>query len=263
MSHCSNHFPYEVRSFLVATQYRDKTRFPHPSSFNFDLPLVLNNVIGINFRDYHFGKETFINENNKMMELNIDGSTTANIVLTKGNYATITAFLEELNTQLFNYDVRFTIDEETGKVTLAFTETFAGNYVIFPYNNVLRNLGYNGSICLYTGSAPNVTTATLFANTATAENLYDIWKPAHMIVRITDVETILSNDPVTSRCTAVLFDTSSSTHASKQMVDTYIPLLQIQSRLQTLRIQLLNMDGDLYDTIQNDATFVIDLYCRK
>jgi hypothetical protein len=250
----------QVRSFLVSTQYRDKVRYPHPSSFQFELPLELRNVVGIHFRDYHFKRETLINQNNKTIVFRIDDNVTANITLTTGNYATIHDLLNELNDKLFAFNINFTIAPSSGKVSLVFTEDFFGTYVLAPAHPVLRLLGFTEAFCVYKGSvAPNVP-AIVYENTATARNDYDIWRPSHMIVRITDVETILSNDPVTNRCSAVLFDTSSGTHATKQTTDTLFPLLQVQSRLQTLRIQLLNMDGDLYDTLQSDATFVLDFH---
>ena len=157
----------------------------------------------------------------------------------------------------------FSIDAPTGKVKVAYT---GSSYVVIKSSSVLRIIGFDNdtSLCLYAaGHAPSPVpnnTATYLANVV-APNMYDCYNLSEMIIRIKDVEAILSNDAVTDRSTAVLFNNNSNIYTVKQCTDHYIPLLQPQSRLQSLKIQLLNMEGDLYDTVNNEAVFLMEFYC--
>ncbi len=216
-------------------------------------------------RDYKFVNETLINENNKSMIIDIDdGAVNGNITLSVGNYDNdISTLLTAINTKIAPYDIQFTLDQNVNRVTLAFTGSFVTDNVMILPSAVLRILGFENGVCLYRNTEPSLPSGVKgYQTTATAEYKYDTWNLSELILRITDVETVLSNDAVTNRCTAVLFNTGSSNFSSKQCLDHYIPLLQQQHRLQYLRIKLLNMDGDLYDTINHDACFLIEFYCK-
>jgi len=253
-----------MRTFLIATGKRDKKLYPNSSSFTYDLPLVLHNVVGIAVRDFKFANESLINENNKTLSM-VAGSVSSSVVLTTGTFNNnINDVITELNSKLTStYKLTFSIDPSTGRVKVVYTGT---SYVIIKTSPILRILGFDDgvSLCLYVaGQAPSPVpggTAIYLANVV-APNAHDCYNLSEMVIRIKDVETIFSNDAVTDRCTAVLFNSNSSVYTIKQCTDHFIPLLQPQSRLQSLKIQLLNMEGDLYDTVNNEAVFLLEFYC--
>lgn len=253
-----------MRTFLVATSKRDKQQYPHPSQFTFELPVTLRNVVGMAIRDFKFGNELLINENNKILKVT-SGGVTQNVMLSTGDYNNnITSLLTELNSKLSSYQVTFSLNTTTNRVQIAYA---GGSSVVVGASTVLRILGFPEGkfqgLCLYNGTQPTtVTDSVIFASgSIAAPDKYDVYNLAEMVVRITDVETILSNDAVTNRSAAVLFNSNSASHVVKQCLDHYIPLLQQQSRLQSLKIQLLNMEGDLYDTINNEAVILFEFYC--
>ena len=255
-----------MRTFLVATSKRDTKKYPHPSSFTYELPVTLRNIVGIAIRDFKFGAETLINENNKTLLISNAGAD-AELLLDVGDYNNnISELINKLNVVFSLYNIVFSIDGITKTVRIVYT---GETYVIIHPSSVLRILGFpngkNMGICMYanTGVLPNNLSESVIMGSTTliAPNKYDVYTLAEMVVRITDVETILSNDAVTNRCTAVLFNSNTNTSWAKQCLDHYIPLLQQQSRLQSLRIQLLNMEGDLYDTINNEALMLLEFYC--
>lgn len=81
-----------------------------------------------------------------------------------------------------------------------------------------------------------------------------------MIIRIHDLETIHSTDAITNRASAILFNTQLN-HVAKQCLDHYMPLIQTQRRLQSLRIKLLTTTGELYDTDNKEVAFLLEVYC--
>lgn len=256
-----------VRTFVVATERRDKTLYPHPSDFTYQLPVTLTNVVGVAIRDFKFANETLINQNNKTISIYGDGgSIDGTIVLTTGDYNNdITTLLSHINTLLSPYKVQFSINNTTQKVQLTFSNSGGPDYLYIEYCPLLRILGYENGIIIYRTTAPSLslTNATLYQTTAEATKAYDIYNnKSEMVVRITDVEALLSNDSVTNRCTAILFNTTDVERKTiHQCQDKFIPLLQTQHRLQALRIKLLNMDGDLFDTINHEAIIVVEFYC--
>lgn len=251
---------YDNRIFMVSTQHRNTSKYPNPSSFTYELPIVLNNVGGISVRDYHFSREKLVNANNKTLSYIVDG-TAGSVSIIVGNYATMQALLDELNARLTTLQVTFSIDTVTGKVKLAFSGVYVSNYIILQPSSLLTALGYVNGICLYRTSAPSGVTVTTYQTTALAENAYDIWRPSHLILQIKDVESILSENAATSRASAILFDADNTNYVGKQTVNAYMPLLQVVSRLKTLQINLLNMDGELYDLQNTDASFIIEFFC--
>ena len=255
-----------VHTFLVSTLQRDKTSYPNASDFVYSLPQTLHNVEGFSIRDYKFRQETLVNDNNKTWQLYIDdGRIDGNITLATGAYSNdITTLLSEINSALSVYDIQFVIDGTTGNVGLTFIGPFVQNYVIIYGNSLLRSLGYYGGIALYRSSPPTGLPNTVrnYHASAIAENAYDVWNSSNMVLRIQDVEAISSTDAITNRSSAILFACGDN-YSVDQRHDYYTPLLQTQSRLQNLRIKLLNMYGDYYDTVKYEAAFLIRFYCRE
>ena len=242
-----------MRTLLVATSKRDTTRYPHPSDFTYDLPIPLHNVVGVAVRDYKFGNELLINENNKTITVILNG-VTSTVTMSVGTYNNnITDLLTALNTAFQGKNVTFSIDNATNKVKITYTDVTG--YIIIKPSTVLRIIGFpdgkTTSVCVYKPGATIPATVEPLVSSVTsivAPQPYDVYNLSEMVVRIMDVETIMSNDAVTNRSTAVLFSTASSyAYTVKQCLDHYIPLLQQQSRL--------------YDTINNEAVFLLECYC--
>ncbi len=256
-----------VRSFVIATERRDKNLYPSGSDFTYQLPVTLTNVVGVAVRDYKFGNETLVNQNNKLLRIYGDaGAIDGTIELTPGNYSnSITLLLAHINTLFVPYGVQFSINNITSKVQLTFTGPAVTDYIAIEFGPVLRILGFEGGIAIYRTTSPTGIpfNAQTFLTTANASNSYDAYNNAsELVVRIIDVEALLSNDSVTNRCTAILFNNTDSTGKTvHQCQEKFTPLLQTQARLQALRIKLLNMDGDLYDTVNNEVILIIEFYC--
>jgi hypothetical protein len=226
---------------------------------------VLNNVVGVAIRDFKFGNELLINENNKNFRLDFEGQQVV-AALTPGSYNNEVSYLiSHINSVINTHKLTLSIDTATGRVKIQYT---GNSYVIIYPTSLLRVLGFpDGTmigICLYgTGSQPASLPSNVvpYGANVVAPSAYDCYNLSEMVLRIKDVEAILSNDAVTDRCTAILFNSNSSSYTVKQCLDHYIPLLQRQSRLQSLKIKLLNMEGDLYDTVNNEAVFLMEFYC--
>lgn len=257
-----------VRAFLVSSDYRDKIAFPNPSQFDYELPITLTDVEGISIRDYKFRKETIINNNNKQVKLYGDnGSINKTIVLTTGDYSNdITQLLTYLNTTFNPEGIEFSLDTTQNYVTIGFHQNKISSFIIIQSNPLLESLGFSeNGVCIYRTTKPTGQSdaLTYYNTTATTTIPYDVWNTSNMVVRIKDVEAISAPNSVADRAAAVLFSCGDSSTTVKQCLDHYIPLLQPQSRLQKLRIQLLNMNGDLYDTLHSEVVFLIRFYCRS
>jgi len=228
--------------------------------------MVLKNIVGVSFRSFKFGKERIVNENNKVIsftidegEANITGSATVNL----GDY-TIYQLLSQINSQLAAYGVAFSLIEETKRVVLTFDGAIVQEFITIYPNTILRALGFPNGICMYRTAPPASSSgADLYDTSAVAPNAFDISTTSDMVVRIRDVEAIMSNDPIVNRSTMVLYGDADADYTVNRNQEQYISLLQVQQRLQVLRIQLLNTQGDLYDTINNEATFLICFYCMR
>lgn len=260
-----------MHTFFVSTDRRDRTKYPNASDFVYDLPITLNQVTAFAVRDFKFKRETLINANNQKLAINYNG-TSITATLQKGDYSNdITSLLNALNAALSaaNVPIAFTVNGAGIVTCTASDPPHQDYYVVIQATSLLRILGYmpNTGICLLKGSATAPTglasNIIISANPFVAPNPYDTWTFADMVMRITDIETILSPDPVTNRCSAVLFHTCTDGTMCKQALDHKIPLLQTQSRLQRLHIRLLNTDGDLYDNSTFEAMFLLEFYCKK
>jgi hypothetical protein len=253
-----------VKTFYISSKLRDTSKYPSGSDFTYSLPVTLTNVVGIAIRDYKFSPETLINNNNRQLRVYIDdGSTDVTVQLATGNYNnTVSDVLTALNTLLLPYQVAFTLNVVTNRVEFAFTNTFVTDYIYLAPCGLLKILGFPSGILLYRTTIPvnYPSGVSLFLTTAVAPNVYDVHMLSDMVVRIADLETISSPDAVTNRATAVLFN-SQPNYVTKQCLDHYIPLMQTQSRVQSLRIKLMNVEGDPYDTVYNDAAFLLEVFC--
>lgn len=273
-----------VRSFFISSDLRNVKLDPNPSDFHYELPVTLTNVEGVSIRDYKFRKETLVNRNNR--SINIWGkksnvSFNATVVLTVRDYTDISTLIGNINTAFtsalattpasgvsvtFNYT---TNDATTKLLTVNMTGTTSGDYLIIDSSSVMESMGFpSSSFCLYnTAIADNTLPVdtpafNIASGPVSALGPYDLTNTSDMIVRINDIEAVLCEHPVINRATAVLFSAAdSSTTSSKQCLDHYMPLLQPQGRVQRLRIRLLNIDGDLYDT--TTASFLVRFYCAN
>ena len=99
-----------------------------------------------------------------------------------------------------------------------------------------------------------------FTSSGTASLPFIIQPSSDMVLRITDIETIISNDASTNRASMILYSDQDA-YTMNPNIDAFVPLLQTQHRLQTLRIQLQNTRGELYDTDNYDASFILQFYC--
>lgn len=271
-----------VRTFLVSTDFRNISKYPSPADFQFDLPVALANVEGVSIRDYKFSKESLINRNNCNMNLYGKHDTTSFNVTAKftpGDYSqTTSALLSHMNTRIDNVltaihpaKIEFSVDSNTtNMIQVTYTGAVLNDYVVIAANSLLDSLGFSAAgICLYHTTKPVEllnNTNLIFYNIANTNNSalanipYDLWTTSDMVLRISDVEAILADNSVVNRATAVLFSAGDYTTTSKQCLDHYMPLLQKQSRLQRLHVQLFNMSGQPYDT--PNATFLIRFYCK-
>lgn len=266
---------YDVRTFVIATGKRDTAKYPHPSEFTYDLPLTLSHVFGVSIRDYQFGSEALINENNKGIVVSgVAGGVafSKTVTLATGSYSNaIGTLLTAISSALTSASVpaTFSLDAATDRVKVVLSGSpTAGDYVyVSGTTSFLRILGFGPSgLLVYKTTAPSgVGGSATTAETAVgvfAPSRYDVYNLSEMVVRIGELEALLSNDPVTNRSTAILFNSNASNYTVRQAQDHYIPLLQKQQRIQRLHIQLLNMEGDLYDTINNEAVFILEVYCE-
>lgn len=258
----------DVKSFFISTSARDTQKFPNPAMFTFELPYTIKNVVGFGVRNYKFHKETFINNKNNTITYVIDGGAPVTINLTKGDYNTITDFLTHVNTQIAATGIQFVLDNN-GLVRVQYISLVPNpanavqQYIaLFPCQ-ALQSLGFTRGIILERPGATltpitgDFDTAT---SSATATSPYMIYPCSDMVLRITDIETIFSNNMNTNRASMILYSDQSG-YTVTPNIDAFVPLLQIQHRLQTLRIQLQNTKGELYDITNYDASFILQFYC--
>lgn len=255
----------QTRTFVVATGKRDKVKYPNPSDFVYELPIVLSGVYSVGIRDYSFGKETLINEVSRLLPLSWPGGS-ATLQVALGDHSnSITTLLTAINAAIdtAGYNIEFALNTALDRVVFRFkaTGTLPGSPITIAPCALLRILGFtstsiglpSASIAIYSGGVGGPATAT-------APEVYDVFNLGEMVIRIAEMEALLSNDPITNRSTAILFSCDSG-NTLKQGQDRQIQLLQKQNRLQRLHIRLLNMEGDYYDTVNNEAIFILEVLC--
>lgn len=257
-----------IRNIYVSTKHRDVEKYPSPSKFTLDLPIIINKVHGVLIENYKYTAEPLINNNNREFTFTANsGTVSGTIRLDKGDYnQSIIDLLAEINTELNPYDVHFTLNTTTKLVEFTFSGAFITNYFAIPSCKLLKLLGYENGICLYrTGSAPG----TLPANTtgydtiAAATNSYRIVNDTDMIIKIKDIEAILSTDIICNRASSILLSSRSPYKVVEKCPPICYPLLQVQHRIQQLRVEILNSEGDPYDLQDEDASFIIQFHCYQ
>lgn len=255
------------RTVFVSTRQRDATRFPSAARFDIDLPTTIKYVYGVRVRNYRYTPEPLINLNNRAFGISANaGATTATLTLDTGDYGNdINTLVTAVNALLNTYNVQFTVSETTQRVTLGFTGAFVTSYINIAYCRLLQILGYTTGITLYrTGQAPSPIPSgfTGYNTTAPAPAAYTEINDSDLVLRLTDLEAIVSSDAVTDRATAILM----SSRDAKTVVEgcnDYYTLSQVQSRIQKLRVSMLNANGDLYDLGSAPAVFMIEFYCYR
>lgn len=258
----------EVKSFFISTSTRDRTRYPNSSSFAFDLPYTIKNVVGFGVRNYKFRKEMFVNSKNNAITYAIDGGSSVTVTLAKGDYASIGDFLTELNTKMASTGIQFVLGGD-GHVRVQYISLVPSpsnavqQYIILYACAALEAIGFSQGVVLNRpGSTftPASSDFDTFTSSGTAVFPYIIQPSSDMVLRITDIETIISNDANTNRASMILYSDQDA-YTMNPNLEPFVPLLQTQHRLQTLRIQLLNMKGEFYDTENHDVSFILQFYC--
>lgn len=255
---------------FLSTRHRDINLYPSPSSFTIDLPATLNNVYGVRIRNYKYVAETLINNNTNTFSFSANGgSVSGTITLNKGDYGqNITTLLTEINNNLLTYGVAFTIDSASGNVQFGFSSAYVTDYFTISPCRLLNILGFPTGIWLYrAGNAPSITIIPIqvsaFNTTALATNTYKDSNYTDMIIKIVDLEAIQSFDSVCNRATAILMSSRTPQNVLTKNTNQMFKLLQQQHRLQRLRINILNSDGDPYDLNEEDASFMFEFYCKN
>ena len=259
-----------IRNVYLSTRLRDQTKFPSASDFIVDLPITLKQVHAIRIRNFKYTPEPVINSNNNTFDYSFS-STTGNgsgtITIPKGDYdQDISQILGVVNGYLNQYDVQFTLNPTTQFAQLVFAQPSGTNTFQMPYCGLLKLLGYANGIYLYrSGSPPSQASLPIpmiaYRSTSAATNAYSAVNDTDLILRIYDLEAIFSTDSVCHRATAVLMSNRSNKGYAYYLQEWPYPLLQIQHRIQTLRVSILNSDGDPYDLNDGDASFMIEFHC--
>ena len=253
-----------IRTIFLSVSHRDTQSYPSSSDFVVDLPTTINHVHGVAVRNFKYTPEPLINANNNVFTFVIDGSTTGTLRLSKGDYTqSIPELLAEINNLLNAYDVHFMVNPDTQKVDFTFAGSYVTSYFAIPSCKLLKLLGFSDGICLHrTGATFSTPSGTVrYETSAAATSAFKIVNDTDMIIRITDIEAMLSVSSVCNRATAILLSSRSPQSVVEQVQHMYSPLLQTQQRVQRLRVKILNSDGDLYDLNDEDASFTIDFYC--
>ena len=254
-----------IRTVFLSVGHRDVQAYPSSSDFAIDLPATINKVHGVAVRNFKYTPEPLINSNNNVFTFDVDGSTTGTLRLSKGDYGqSIADLLAEINNLLNAYDVHFMVNPDTQKVDFTFSGSYVTSYFAIPSCKLLKLLGFSSGICLYkTGASFSAPAGTVqYENAAAASAAFKIINDTDMILRIVDIEAMLSVDSVCNRATAILLSSRSPESVVEQVQYMYSPLLQVQHRVQRLRVKILNSSGDLYDLNGEDASFAIDFYCN-
>ena len=255
------------RTVLVSSRHRDVARFPLAARFDIDIPTTIKYAYGIRVRNYRYTPEKLINANNKTFSVAVNaGATNATLTLNPGDYSnTIDTLVTAVNGLLSAYGVQFSVDKATLRATLSISGGFVTSYINIPFCGLLSLLGYTTGITLYrTGLAPSPIPSgyTGYNMTALAPTAYSEVNDSDLVLRITDLEAIVSPDSVTNRATAVLMS-SRDPGAAVEGCNDYYTLSQVQSRIQKLRVSMLNANGDPYDLGTVPAVFMIEFYCYR
>lgn len=256
-----------IRSMYITTAHRDKARFPSASHFTLDIPLVVKNVHAVAVRNYKFTPERVVSANNRELRLSVDGAAAVTVRIPVGDYDRSQAtLLAALNTALQAHDVQVAIDAASERVQLSISGPGVVGYFSIAPCDMLQLLGYTRGVCVYrAGAAPaSLPAGTLgYEAVAQASAPFYVARNSDLVVRITDIEAVLACDSVANRATAVLVAPSGAQNSgdTTATLPGALPLLQVQHRIQQLRVQLLNVQGQPYDLGGDDASFLLEFHC--
>jgi hypothetical protein len=258
-----------VRNIYISTRMRDTSKYPSASEFVMDLPVALKQVHSVRVKNFKYTPEPLINNNNNTLTFTANGGTSSGtIAIAKGDYnQDVMSLLAALNSQLNSYDIAFMVDPVTDLVQMTFSGTsYTSDYFRIPLCPILQLLGFTTGIHLYRSAYPPsqqmlMGSMTAFNTRAIATNLPTTANDTDLILRITDVEAIYSIDNVCNRATAIIMSNRSPNGVSYILQETLYPLLQVQSRIQQLRVAIVNSDGNPYDLFDHDASFIIEFHC--
>lgn len=251
-----------TKNVFVSTSHRDAVAYPDPANFSIFLPSPIKGVYGVRVRKFKFVPAPLINKNTNTLAFTIDSASNGSATLDKGDY-TVTTLLSAVNTVMDAHGVHFSINPTTNLATCVFSSGSIGSHIYIPGCRLLDILGFPTGLWLYrpghapTTPLPNNTVA--YENVATAVQQACVAPMSDMILKITDLEAITASDAVTNRATAIL---CASSHGSVyENVDMLMyPLLQVQHRLQQLKVSIFDVNGDPYD-IEGDASFMLEFHC--
>ena len=244
-----------IVNVYFSSEDRDIEKYPSPSSFVIDLPDTLTQIHGISISHFKFVPEKLMNNNNNTFKFTAVGNETVSgtITIKKGDYDTnIVNLLAEINTQLIPYNVMFTVDQTTDRVTLAI-QNGAFNTTSFTIDacTILIILGFGKN-----------RDCTVTSNTQTvAKSLPNMINDTSLILRIKDIQTISSVNQHAHRATAVLYCSNCKDSRIEQSNKDYVALSQMQYRFQRLNVEILNVYGHHYDLTEHNVSFTIRFFC--
>lgn len=252
------------RNVFLSTAHRDTSIFPSASTFTVFLPATLNNIFGVRVRTYKYTPEPLINANSKSIPY-LSSSGAGTLTLATGDHnQSLPSLISAVNTLLSSHNVRFVINS-AGFASLEFIGTSSNFFVIYKCR-LLQLLGFTNGIWLYrTGHAPGSTSVPVNATTYETQAIGTVLPTAvnntDLILQITNLEAILSSDGVCNRATAILVSSRTPAAVSQTCEDGVNYLLQVQHRLQQLRVSILDSNGDPYDFGTDNASFMLEFYC--
>lgn len=257
-----------IHNVYLSTRHRDPVQYQSASSFTVDLPNVLTNIHSLRVRNFKYIPECVINANNQYMPIAANGGAmSGTIQVPPGDYnQNIADILGIINSYLTAYDVAFVVEPLTQLVQLTFNGPFVTDFFAIANCPLLKLLGFDNGIFLYrSGHSPSVIPSmSLGYNTvAYANRAYKVVNDTDLILRIVGLEAISSIDSVSNRATAVLMSTRTPFAIPYTQQEAVYPLLQVQHRIQVLRVTILNSNGDFYDLNQSDASFIIEFHCTR
>lgn len=258
-----------IKNIFVSTKHRDRTKYPSAADFVVDIPVV-KQVTAVSVKNFKYTPEKLVNNNNNQVafQLSRSGVTITGVVyIPLGDYnGSITDLIAAINDQLDAYDVQFAVDAVSQRIQFTFAGPYVTEYFSIANCRLLNLLGYASGICLYrTGQAPSPLPSNTdgYDTIAIATSKYKTHNDTDLILRIADLEAILSSNSVCDRATAIIMSSRDQYSVVENTQYHILPLLQIQHRLQQLRVQIYNSDGDFYDLDDEDASFMLEFHCQR
>jgi len=243
-----------IVSVYFSSEDRDMVKYPSAANFIFDLPDTLTQIHGISISHFKFVPEKLINNINNSFTFSAVGTATVSgtIVISTGNYNTeLSELLDAINIELLPYNIHFTLDITTKKVTGAIQNgSFNTTSFTMDTCRILQILGFGNNTINITPSSPAVAISSV-----------NMINDTSLILQIKDINTISSPNQYAHRASAVLFCSSCKDCKIEQTSKDYTQLSQIQYRLQRLHVNILNVYGDEYDLTEHNASFIIHFYC--